>query len=125
MYRGLLTSFVGHALLLAYALFEIHAAPPDMPPVIPIEATIITPSELTRLKQGDPTSKQLEAKAKEEPQPEISKKEAEKPKPITAPPPIQPVVTSPLPSPPPSSGGIVFTPPNTGDGGLLALQTED
>ena len=58
-----------------------------MPPVIPIEATIITPSELTRLKQGDPTSKQLEAKAKEEPQPEISKKEAEKPKPITAPPP--------------------------------------
>ena len=58
MYRGLLTSFVGHALLLAYALFEIHAAPPDMPPVIPIEATIITPSELTRLKQGDPTKLQ-------------------------------------------------------------------
>jgi colicin import membrane protein len=88
--RGLLTSFVGHALLLFYALFDIHAAPPDMPPIIPIEATIITPSELTRLKQGDPTSKQLEAKAKEEPQPEISKKEAEKPKPITAPPPPPP-----------------------------------
>ena len=31
-------------------------------------STIITPSELTRLKQGDPTSKELEAKAKDEPQ---------------------------------------------------------
>ena len=87
MTRGLLTSFVGHALLLFYALFDIHAAPPDLPPIIPIEATIITPSELTRLKQGDPTSKQMEAKAKEEPPTEVSKKEAEKPKPITAPPP--------------------------------------
>ena len=87
MFRGLLTSFVGHALLLLYALFEIQHAPPDLPPMIPIEATIITPSELTRLKQGDPTSKEMEAKAKDEPQPEISKKEAEKPKPITAPPP--------------------------------------
>jgi colicin import membrane protein len=87
VYRGLLTSFVGHALLLFYALFDIHAAPPDLPPIIPIEATIITPSELTRLKQGDPTSKQMEAKAKEEPPTEVSKKEAEKPKPITAPPP--------------------------------------
>ena len=70
MTRGLLTSFVGHALLLFYALFDIHAAPPDLPPIIPIEATIITPSELTRLKQGDPTSKQMEAKAKEEPKEE-------------------------------------------------------
>lgn len=87
MYRGLLTSFVGHALLLAYALLNFKPAPLDVPMVIPIEATIVTPSELTRLKQGDPTAKQLEAKAKEEPPQETSKKEAEKPKPITAPPP--------------------------------------
>lgn len=87
MYRGLLTSIVGHALLLAYALLNIRPAPLDLPTVIPIEATIVTPSELTRLKQGDPTAKQLEAKAKEEPPQETSKKEAEKPKPIVAPPP--------------------------------------
>lgn len=87
MYRGLLTSFVGHALLLAYALLNIQPPLPDLPAMIPIEATLVTPSELTRLKQGDPTSKQLEAKAKEEPPTETSKKEAEKPKPITAPPP--------------------------------------
>jgi colicin import membrane protein len=85
--RGLLTSFIGHALLLAYALLNLPQEPLDLPTIIPIEATIITPSELTRLKQGDPQSKQLEAKAKEEPPEEISKKEAEKPKPITAPPP--------------------------------------
>jgi colicin import membrane protein len=97
--RGLLTSFVGHALLLLYALFDIHAAPPDLPPVIPIEATIITPSELTRLKQGDPTSKQMEAKAKEEPPTEISKKEAEKPKPVTAPPPAAEPPPPPEPEP--------------------------
>ncbi len=87
MYRGLLTSFVGHALLLAYALINIQHAPPEMPAIIPIEATLITTSELTRLKQGDPQSQHLEAKAKEEPPTETSKKEAEKPKPITAPPP--------------------------------------
>jgi colicin import membrane protein len=104
VYRGFLTSFVGHALLLAYALFSIHHAPPELPAIIPIEATIVTPSELTRLKQGDPQSKQLEAKAKDEPQPEISKKEAEKPKPITEPPPSTPPPPEPEPQkaePPP------------------------
>jgi len=86
--RGFLVSFLGHALLLAYALLNLNRAEPlDLPMIVPIEATIITPSELTRLKQGDPNAKQLEAKAKEEPPQETSKKEAEKPKPITAPPP--------------------------------------
>jgi len=95
VFRGLLTSFVGHALLLAYALISIHRVPPDLPETVTIEASIITPSELTRLKQGSPDSKELEAKAKEEPQPEVSKKEADKPKPVTAPPPPPP------PPPPP------------------------
>jgi colicin import membrane protein len=90
VFRGLLTSFVGHALLLAYALISIHRVPPDLPETVTIEASIITPSELTRLKQGSPDSKELEAKAKEEPQPEVSKKEADKPKPVTAPPPPPP-----------------------------------
>jgi len=88
VYRGFITSFIGHALLLAYALLSFHEQPLDLPTVIPIEATIVTPSELTRLKQGDPNAKQLEAKAKEEPPPEeTSKKEADKPNPVVAPPP--------------------------------------
>lgn len=90
MFRGLLTSFVGHALLLGWAFISIHRAPPIMPDTVMIEATIITPSELTRLKKGDPDAKQLEAKAKEADTPEVSKKEADKPKPITAPPPPPP-----------------------------------
>ncbi len=89
MFRGLLTSFVGHAVLLAWAVFSIQRTP-QLPDTVTIEATIITPSELTRLKQGNPDSKKLEAKAKEEPKPEVSKKEAEKPKPVTAPPPPPP-----------------------------------
>ncbi len=87
MFRGLLTSFVGHALLLAYAFLSINRAPPDLPEPVTIEASIVTPSELTRLKQGSIESKELEAKAKEEEKPEVSKKEADKPKPVTAPPP--------------------------------------
>jgi colicin import membrane protein len=87
VFRGLLTSFVGHALLLAYALLSINRAPPDLPETVTIEASIVTPSELTRLKQGSIESKELEAQAKEEEKPEVSKKEAEKPKPVTAPPP--------------------------------------
>lgn len=87
MYRGFLASFVGHVLLLVYALYSYQPKPPDLPSIIPIEATIITPSELTRLKQGDPNAKQLEAKATEVPPQETSKQEAEKPKPVTAPPP--------------------------------------
>jgi colicin import membrane protein len=90
LFRGLLTSFVGHALLLGWALLSIPRAPLDLPETVTIEATLVTPSELTRLKQGNPDSKEMEAKAKDEPKPEISKKEAEKPKPVTEPPPPPP-----------------------------------
>jgi colicin import membrane protein len=90
VYRGFLTSFIGHALLLGWAFISIHRQPELLPETVAIEATIITPSELTRLKQGDPDSKVAEAKAKEEEKPDLSKKEAEKPKPITEPPPVAP-----------------------------------
>jgi colicin import membrane protein len=57
----------------------------------PITVALITPSELLRLKQGSEQAKELEAKAKEEPKPEVSKQEAEKPKPVEAPtPPAEP-----------------------------------
>jgi colicin import membrane protein len=69
LYRGFLTSFVGHVLLLGWALFSIHR-PPDLPDTVTIEATLITPSELTRLKQGSPDSQHLEAKVKEAEKPE-------------------------------------------------------
>lgn len=112
MFRGLLTSFVGHAMLLGWALITIQRTP-ELPPTLTIETTIITPSELTRLKKGDPQSKHMEAKAKEEDTKEVSKKEAEKPKPVTAPPPPpaakEPVEDDPIAEklaavPPPKSG---------------------
>jgi colicin import membrane protein len=94
VFRGLLTSFVGHALLLAWAFLSLYRTQPVQPDTVMIEATIITPSELTRLKKGDPDAKKLEAKAKKSDTPEVSKKEAKKAKPVTAPPPPPP------PSPP-------------------------
>ncbi len=75
MYLGLLISFVGHTALLAWAMISVQQLP-ELPDTVTIEATIVTPSEFTRLKQGNPDSKKLEAKAKEEPKPEVSKKEA-------------------------------------------------
>ncbi|MGI9403969.1 MAG: cell envelope integrity protein TolA [Hyphomicrobium sp.] len=98
MYLGLLISFAGHAALLAWALISVHK-PLDLPDTVTIEATIVTPSEFTRLKQGNPDSKKLEAKAKEEPKPKVSKKEAPKPKPETAPSPPEPEVAQPPPEP--------------------------
>jgi colicin import membrane protein len=87
VYRGFLTSFVGHALLLAWAFISINRVPPQIPATVMIEATLVTPGEFTRLKKGDPNAKVLEARAKDEPPEEVSKKEAEKPNPVTAPPP--------------------------------------
>lgn len=98
MYLGLLISFVGHTALLAWAMISVQQLP-ELPDTVTIEATIVTPSEFTRLKQGNPDSKKLEAKAKEEPKPEVSKKEAPKPKPETAPPPPEPEAAQPPPPP--------------------------
>ena len=98
MYLGLLISFVGHTALLAWAMISVQQRP-ELPDTVTIEATIVTPSEFTRLKQGNPDSKKLEAKAKEEPKPEVSKKEAPKPKPETAPPPPEPEAAQPPPPP--------------------------
>ena len=39
MYRGFLTSFIGHALLLGWALISIHRTPEFMPETVAIEAT--------------------------------------------------------------------------------------
>lgn len=81
-------SFLLHAAMLLWAFLHIAHTPELLPPQQEsIAISMITPSDLLRLKQGSENSTELEAKPKEEPKPEISKKEAEKPKPIDGPPP--------------------------------------
>jgi colicin import membrane protein len=104
---GLAVSLLVHVGLLAWAYLLMLSTPKlDPPGPEPITVALITPSELLRLKQGSETAKELEAKAKDEPKPEVSKKEAEKPNPITAPtPPAEPEPpkeeAKPAPTPPP------------------------
>ncbi len=79
---GLIVSVVFHGALLMWAALEILGVDKLPNPAAPtIEAEIITLSEFTNLKKGDPESKQLEAKAAPEKEPQISKKEAPKAKP--------------------------------------------
>ncbi len=93
MYAGLAISLVLHVGLLAWAVIQSQSLSklplPDSPT---IEAEIITVSEFTRLKQGNPKAKKLEAKAKDKPEPQLSKIEAPKPKPKpkAEPPPAKP-----------------------------------
>ena len=99
MQVGLIMSVIFHVSLLAWALWAVHMTDKhDLPDTPPIDVAIITPSELTRLRQGDPDSQKMTAKADEKPSEEISKKEAPKPKPITAPEP--PAAAPPPPSEP-------------------------
>jgi colicin import membrane protein len=82
---GLTLSFLLHAGAIAWAYLAMAATPPLKPPEPePITVALITPSDLLRLKQGSETAKELEAKAKDAPKPDVSKLEAEKPKPVTA-----------------------------------------
>ncbi|CFX00089.1 Cell envelope protein TolA [Candidatus Filomicrobium marinum] len=88
MYFGLAISLLLHAGLLAWAVANFHSTSElPMPESPTIEAELVTVSEFTRLKQGDPQAKELEAKEQEKPEPQISKKEAPKPKPEMAEPP--------------------------------------
>jgi colicin import membrane protein len=90
---GLIISVMFHAAILGWALITLHSqrdlsvAEPD-----PIVTDLISESELTKLKKGVRTAKQLEAVAKEAPKADIAKKEAPKPK---------QVATAPEPPPPP------------------------
>lgn len=102
MQLGLALSLLMHATLLGWAFFVMHATPElpsDLPE--PIAVAMITPSEFLRLKQGDVNATELEAKAKDtEPKPDISKKEADKPKPVLAPEPPAPEPAKPEPPKP-------------------------
>jgi colicin import membrane protein len=88
---GLIFSVALHGALLFWAALEILGTSELPEPAAPtIEAEIISISEFTKLKQGDPESKKLVAKATPEVEPQVSKKEAPRPKP-------------PKPTPPPAA----------------------
>ncbi len=93
MQFGLVISVILHAAILGWALItiqsqrELRMSEPD-----PIITDLVTESELTKLRQGARTAKQLEAMAKESPKADVAKKEAAKPKPVAA---------APAPPPPP------------------------
>jgi colicin import membrane protein len=83
---GLTVSILLHGGALLWMYLAMLNTPPLKPPEPePITVALITPSELLALKKGSETATELEAKAKDEPKPEVSKVEAEKPKPIVAP----------------------------------------
>ena len=105
---GLTLSILLHGGALAWMYLAMLSTPPlKAPEPAPIEVALITPSDLLALKKGSTTATELEAKAKDEPKPEMSKLEAEKPKPILAPElPVEPTPPEPekkveeAPSPP-------------------------
>ena len=108
MQFGFVFSALMHIALLAWAILTIERTPPHevTPDAIAISVAIVTPSEVTRMKQGDQNTKTLESKAADKPSEEEATKEAPKPKaapPAPAPPPPPPIaeVAPPTPEPPP------------------------
>ena len=91
MQLGLVISVILHAAILGWALITIQSQRElRMPEPDPIITDLVTEGELTKLRQGARTAKQLEAVAKESPKADIAKKEAAKPKPVAAAPPPPP-----------------------------------
>ena len=83
MQFGLVISVIVHAAILGWAFITIHSQRElRVPEPDPIITGLVSESELTKLKQGVRTAKQLEAVAKESPKADPAKKEAAKPKPV-------------------------------------------
>ena len=98
MQFGLVISVIFHAAILRWALITIQSQRElRMPEPDPIITELVTEGELTKLRQGVRTAKQLEAVAKESPKADIAKKEAAKPKPVAAAPPPPPPPEPPAP----------------------------
>jgi len=89
---GLIISLCLHAALLGWAVLNIQTlAPLSVAEPEPVAIDLVTPGEVTKLRLGSRTAKQLQAQPKESPRPEVAKKEAPKPNPVaTAPPPPAP-----------------------------------
>jgi colicin import membrane protein len=89
---GLIISLCLHAALLGWAVLNIQTlAPLSVAEPEPVAIDLVTPGEVTKLRLGSRTAKQLQAQPKESPRPDVAKKEAPKPSPVaTAPPPPAP-----------------------------------
>ncbi len=107
MHFGLIISLCLHAAVLGWAVLNIqtlaplHVAEPE-----PVAIDFVTPGEVTKLRLGSRTAKQLQAQPKESPRPDVAKKEAPKPTPVAAAPPppapepVAPAKEEPKPEPP-------------------------
>ena len=92
MHVGLIISVLLHAAILGWAVItiqtqrELRVAEPE-----PVAVDLVAPSEVTKLRQGVRTAKQMDAEAKETPKPvEVPRKEAPKPTPVATPKPPEP-----------------------------------
>ncbi len=95
MRLGLTCSLLMHLSLLVWAIFSIQQTVSlPVPETVTISVALVTPSDITRMKQGDENTKNLESKAAEKPSDQQSQKEAAKP----IPPPPKPQAA--LPPPP-------------------------
>lgn len=77
---GLLVSLAFHTALIAWAVFSMRSVdefPTEDTPII--SAELVKPSEFLRLKQGSEDAKHLETRAKDETEPEDSKKDKKRP----------------------------------------------
>jgi colicin import membrane protein len=88
---GLLVSVLLHVAILGWALFTIQTQRElRVPDAEPLAIDLVSPSDVTKLRQGSRTAKQMEAVAKEGPPPEVIRKEAPKPTPTVAKPKEEP-----------------------------------
>ena len=105
MHFGLIISLGLHTALLGWAVLNIQMlAPLRVAEPEPIAVDLVTPGEITKLRLGLRTAKQLQAQPKESPRPDVAKKEAAKPTPVAAAPPPpapEPAATKEEPKPEP------------------------
>ncbi len=100
MRLGFTLSLLMHLSALGWAIFSIQqTAQLPVPETVTISVAVLTPSEFTRMKQGDENTKNLESKAADKPSEEQSQKEAPKPVP---PPPKPQAALPPPPEPEPA-----------------------
>jgi colicin import membrane protein len=100
---GLISSVVLHAAILGWALITIQSQPAlPMPEPEAITIDLVPEGDVTKLKQGVRTAKQLDAEAKTN-KSDLAKKEAPKPAPVPAAPPPPPAeAAAPAEAPPPA-----------------------
>ena len=104
MQFGLIISLCLHAALLGWAVLNIQSlAPLPVSEPEPVAVDLIAPGDVTKLRLGVRTAKQMRAQPKENPKSDVAKKEAPKPAPVaSAPPPPapEPAKEEPQPEPP-------------------------